>query len=622
MEVYFLVSDFHFIDKIDKNGLKIRADHRFLNSIVFNSRKIEEKKGDEEVELLIPISNLLYKELFYHENIVSSLITLDMFDLRETPYRESLISFVRKNTSDLWELLEKEIDEVQTKKDDEDEKDGESFSVSAENSFLEQYLDITPHNALFHNYKNPLKKIQWEALDTSNLEILRTREIVLSLGKDALEFINCYEFCDIILKKVSLFGVDKMKISKALFLLYLEELHLLSKVKRNDRFIFNENEMKNIMSCFAKDEIYYDPIPSWVVPFGEKESMGSINLESRDSDETRTLNLYKIPSVKIPILEGIPPYYFPKNTKEINSKKYIIGGFLKKYEGKVMINDNIIKIDNFGDEEKNEEEGEKEEGENDMEKDEEDGGKEGGNEGEKKIRGNIVGSSCRYFHQSGSLNGSTLDSVGDIDIRLDYKNSPDEVSDEDFEKWIMNFCLQFQDMKTHNYKSLKTEKIEGKKGYKYHISYNKIKFEIFRASFGSISDYHVPTVRINLDQNGFLMFPSYIIAILTGYCIDIRGFYSKKNPYHVIYKHIKNGYTFFLHEEEYQEARIQFKDILMEYTANILEEYRKKFQLPGHFGTPFRRETVKKAISHSTPAQVSVIQEILDQILKTEYNLF
>lgn len=145
----------------------------------------------------------------------------------------------------------------------------------------------------------------------------------------------------------------------------------------------------------------------------------------------------------------------------------------------------------------------------------------------------------------GNLNGSVIcflllrTEFNDIDVRVDYLNSDKRVSDEHFDKYALK--LRNQNL------SLRFNKIETGSTYKYKLGM----LEIYRAPFGSISNYHVAPVRANYDGENFHFFPSAMMALATGVCPDIRYFASKTNsPMEIVKKYSRRGFTFLLNASE------------------------------------------------------------------------
>jgi hypothetical protein len=184
-----------------------------------------------------------------------------------------------------------------------------------------------------------------------------------------------------------------------------------------------------------------------------------------------------------------------------------------------------------------------------------------------------------------NINGSTvlnyLNNIesDDIDIRIDYQDSDKLVSNEDFDSAVKDFA------KAHKIKMIKVELNNG--NYKYKGG----NYDIYRASFGFISNYHVPPVRINYNGR-YQLYPSAIIAILTGICVDIRYFTVKndealdmKNPMTVIEKYHDRDFTFFLNDKEMallveyltKKSLIFSHYVPLVLRTNDFEEYMKDF---------------------------------------------
>jgi hypothetical protein len=139
-----------------------------------------------------------------------------------------------------------------------------------------------------------------------------------------------------------------------------------------------------------------------------------------------------------------------------------------------------------------------------------------------------------------NLNGSTLTkfflnkrNFNDIDIRVDYVDSDELVSDEDFDAYIQTF----ED----------TPEKSNTKRYKYKVG----QYDVYRAPFGVISNYHVAAVRINFDGEQFLFYPSAMMALTTGLCPDLRYFTTKHgDPMKIVDKYLKLGFGFVLNHQE------------------------------------------------------------------------
>jgi hypothetical protein len=169
----------------------------------------------------------------------------------------------------------------------------------------------------------------------------------------------------------------------------------------------------------------------------------------------------------------------------------------------------------------------------------------------KNIFFNINGSSLAM-----ALIGNPTPVGSDYDIRLDQENGEyidDDLFTEACEHYRISFGLQ------------KLEKIllsDGSK-FKYQTTDKKgIRYDLYRASFGFISNYHVPPVRVNYSDLGeskeLTLYPSAIIALITGICVDLRYFTIKTddktsgatNPMNVVQKYYERGFSFFLSDQE------------------------------------------------------------------------
>jgi hypothetical protein len=158
-----------------------------------------------------------------------------------------------------------------------------------------------------------------------------------------------------------------------------------------------------------------------------------------------------------------------------------------------------------------------------------------------------------------NLNGGKLAAIisnysrddQDIDLRLDYtplagrsdSNSPqreDLVSDSDFDYYIANFKRGLRNSTTEAIKI-------GTGIYRCKIGI----YDIYRASFGAINNYHVAPVRVNFDGEELLFFPSAIMAHTTKICPDLRYFTTVNgNPMQVVEKYANRGWTFVLNDVE------------------------------------------------------------------------
>jgi hypothetical protein len=159
----------------------------------------------------------------------------------------------------------------------------------------------------------------------------------------------------------------------------------------------------------------------------------------------------------------------------------------------------------------------------------------------KGIRYNLNGS---YLYTLLSNRGS---SNNDVDIRLDYLDGREEyITDREFDEAVNNYI--------RHYKLKKPQKVllSDDKTYKYQ-SFDplNLKFEFYRGNFGLISNYHVPTIRMNFDTK-LTLYPSCVIAWLSGVCLDLRYFTSaNSDPMEIIEKYQQRGFTFYLNRNEY-----------------------------------------------------------------------
>jgi len=150
-----------------------------------------------------------------------------------------------------------------------------------------------------------------------------------------------------------------------------------------------------------------------------------------------------------------------------------------------------------------------------------------------------------------NINGSTVlkniqnkDFEADIDIRITYKKDENlRVSDEDFDQAVNDYADEFD---------IELTKVPlNKSGYKYQgTDNNGQKYDFYRASFGFIANYHVPAIRVNYNGT-YQLYPSAVIALTIGICVDIRYFATEKqNPFDVVKKYYKRGFSFFLNDNE------------------------------------------------------------------------
>lgn len=160
------------------------------------------------------------------------------------------------------------------------------------------------------------------------------------------------------------------------------------------------------------------------------------------------------------------------------------------------------------------------------------------------------GNRVRY-HVNGStlifkIQDKTPPEGTDIDIRIGYVDNERQINDQDFD-----------DATQHLIDILQLERVTrvdfSKEKYKYIAEDTEadIKYDIFRASFGFVSNYHVPAVRCDLSPGGFLFYPSSVVANLIGYSLDLRMFVNEKiNPFEIVKKYTNRGYSFFLNDNE------------------------------------------------------------------------
>lgn len=160
------------------------------------------------------------------------------------------------------------------------------------------------------------------------------------------------------------------------------------------------------------------------------------------------------------------------------------------------------------------------------------------------------GNRIRY-HVNGStlvfkIQKKDLPEGADIDIRIGHVDNEYQISDQDFD-----------DATQHLIDTLNLDNVVrvdfSKEKYKYvaEDTTKNLKYDIFRASFGFVSNYHVPAVRCDLSPGGFLFYPSSVVANLIGYSLDLRMFVNEKiNPFEIVKKYVDRGYSFFLNDNE------------------------------------------------------------------------
>lgn len=151
------------------------------------------------------------------------------------------------------------------------------------------------------------------------------------------------------------------------------------------------------------------------------------------------------------------------------------------------------------------------------------------------------------------LNGSKLTSlitnqdygVIDIDIRIDYAEKRDQVTNVDFDHAVKHLS-QLKGLQ-------RIEKITfSKNKYKY-IAFDEsnVKYDIFTAKFGFVSNYHVPPVRCDLAWDGLRFYPSGLVAHMTGTCLDLRLFVNETiNPFEIVTKYLLRHFSFCLNPIE------------------------------------------------------------------------
>lgn len=158
-----------------------------------------------------------------------------------------------------------------------------------------------------------------------------------------------------------------------------------------------------------------------------------------------------------------------------------------------------------------------------------------------QIRYHINGSTLSF-----GIQGVTIPDEVDMDIRMGYVDSERKISDRDFDEAANHLKNLF--------KLVRFERVNfSKENYKY-IAFDSEtgkKYDMFRASFGFISNYHVPAIRCDLSPEGFLFYPSSVVANLIGYNIDLRLFVNEKiNPFEIVKKYTGRGYSFYLNDTE------------------------------------------------------------------------
>ena len=466
MSYYFLISNKHRFGKPDLNGELLRTDFRYLRSDFLKSQSFK----DEE-DTIIPIDEELYSELDFgpNDNVFLGLLTIDKYLLEETPFGDLVFDVIQTNNDKFFEKML-----------------GISFDQFEESKIYEEklrnYRSSGKWSGIYRGLVNPWLKFDIPIFSFSSLDKMIMRENISerlsTFTKSQNEILLTHpDFCDIILKNVDLENFSRESITRALIILYYEEVKTNIDSTRKHRFIFTEKEFRNIVR-----------------------------------GTSRQLFLPK---------EIIPPF-------DKIGKKYISNPrvFVDELSTKILTSE--LKL-NHG-----------------------------------RIIGNLVGSACHILHRNKNFSDRSFD---DIDIRLEYADSTDEISDSDFKQWAISFGKSFPGFKK------KRRKISLQKGYKYEIKIEFQKFDIFRAPFGTVCTYHVAPVRINYSNEVFHMFPSYIISALTGNCLDIRYMACQKNPYAILKKWIHRGFSFYLADKEKEELKkyylVSYKDNSTKYFKEI-----------------------------------------------------
>jgi hypothetical protein len=408
-----------------------------------------------------------------------------------------------------WRGIKKQLDNISLPKLEDE------IEVNS-NDFIREYIDGVPPTGLFKNYSNPLRDIDFEVMSGFELERSIVKKIVTRNSLDNLQkpsaelqeyLIQQPKYCDLILKYGQLWKIKRERVRQAFLLMYLEELKMMSQSQRSSRFVFSFSQLQNLIRATAVDCLYYGEIPEWIEPLEEPTEIRGANF-----DKKKVLGVFRT-------YKGAYPHtniFDPIEAKNLLSVGTPNRNHIRKrnekdepYFGDCYKGFQHLELKNF-----------------------------------KNIRGNLVGSAAYRMFSS----GCSISNCNDIDIRVDYLDNNEKVSDEDFEAWI-----------DHNFpETISREKVFGNdKCYKVHLTtkMTEIPFEIFRGSFGGVCSYHLPTVRLSWDpEEGFLMYPSFISTYLTGKCCDLRGFYSsKKNPYLILWRTIRKGYQVYLPPENHKK---------------------------------------------------------------------
>ncbi len=166
------------------------------------------------------------------------------------------------------------------------------------------------------------------------------------------------------------------------------------------------------------------------------------------------------------------------------------------------------------------------------------------------IRYHVNGSSLTLCFDR---DGEDTVNIPDVDVRLDsVSKDGGYLSDEAFDAGVEHYVQHYK------LENLTKVTLSNPEKYKYSAvaltrgNQVKKKYEFFRGSFGAVANYHVPCVRMDLSKNNdLLIYPSCVVALITGYNIDLRYFTTENsNPMKVVEKYNLRGYSFFLNSME------------------------------------------------------------------------
>lgn len=355
--------------------------------------------------------------------------------------------------------------------------------------------------------------------------VLRKQYIELSKVVNNNVLLCSRELCDMILK--SKLDYDIKYIKYAIFFLYLEECFVRTNTKKTSRFLFKIKDVTNILNRICKT-----------------------------TGISKTREEYKIFKRNLRYFIYCIPFIPRKDNFYNESYKVKPTVFLREYPFKKLevITEFKNKLSFFSDYILND------------------------------------GFLWKYKNMCANLNGSLIQAVlksesmffGDIDIRIDYMDNENYVSDEDFDSYINEIYKRYE------YKIINFEKValSNKEKYKYkmnikcerliYISYVPIEF--YRGSFGIISNYHVSCVRANWDGEELLMYPSFVVSMLTDINLDLRYFSTEKNDkMSLVEKYVNRNYIFILNN---YELTLLYEYKIKKYSSviNLVNKYFKRIR--------------------------------------------